>query len=1014
MKIAPLRTNEDDCLDALRALEVLDSPPEAELQALVEIASLVCNTPISLISLIDVERQWFKANTGLPEVHETPRDVALCAHAVLGEDLFEVHDASHDPRFADNPLVTGATHLRFYAGMPITLQAGMPVGTLCVIDRQPKQLSDLQRTVLRQLAIAAGQALRGRAAMRHLQRERSRLMEREHALHHETAQLQSANAQLQDLTHALDEAQRLGHFGSWEWDLASGRFNSSQALRDLMRRPEGAPPPALDEVLDCFMPSTPPGPRQAWEQCLQEGTPFALEVELATEHDGSTRWIETRGAALRDAAGHIATLRGTAQDITHRKQTELALRRSQELLERVGMLAGVGGWEYDLESGTVYWSPVVCRIHGVPPGRLLTLEESMAPYVPESRAIMQAQALEAMKTGQTFDLMLSFVRSDGVLRSVRTVGSAEMRDGEPIRLCGAVQDITDQLRLSRELEDQHELLRVTLQSIGDAVITTDASGHITWINPAAERMTGWLTQEAAGRPLRQVFHIIHEETRELAPDPVATCLETGSVVGLANHSLLVARDGQERGIEDSAAPIRSHSGDVLGAVLVFHDVSEQRRLSQEMTYRASHDALTGLLNRTEFEARLQRTLDSSRHDGSEHALLFIDLDQFKLVNDACGHTVGDKLLQRVAKLLEGTVRSRDSLARLGGDEFAVLLWHCSVKQARRVAQNICDQMDEARFMHEERRFRIGASVGLVPISRRWTNTEEIKQAADAACYAAKEEGRNRVHEWFDTDAAMQARHGEVQWTSRIERALDNDEFELYAQKISALQGEHDGLHAEVLIRIRFPDGTLIAPGAFLPAAERYHLITRIDRWVMAKTIAWLQTFECLQWLDCVNINLSGQSVGDRAFHAWTYAQLTDVACARVRSKLCFEITETTAVTHMADAALFIDEVRALGVRVALDDFGAGASSFGYLKNLAVDYLKIDGQFVRDLDKDPLHTAAVRCFVDVAKVVGVRTVAEFVEHPSVMIHLTELGVDFAQGYLVHQPEPLTRLRRVPMA
>ena len=590
--------------------------------------------------------------------------------------------------------------------------------------------------------------------------------------------------------------------------------------------------------------------------------------------------------------------------------------------------------------------------------------------------------------------------------SARTVADAI---GNPTQLVGVDWDVTELKEMNARLNQQHELLRVTLQSIGDAVITTDASSHVTWLNPVAERMTGWMRAEAIGRPLTQVFHIVNENTRAPAENPVSACLMQGKVAGLAKHTLLLSRNGEEFGIEDSAAPIRGEDGCVLGGVLVFHDVSEQRRLSGEMTYRATHDALTGLVNRAEFETRMRRALSSAHTEGKVHSLLYIDLDQFKLVNDACGHSVGDQLLQRVAKLLQETVRTRDTLARLGGDEFAVILEQCSPEQAQRVAQQVCDRMEEFRFLHAERRFRIGASIGLVPLDSRWANAAAVMQAADTSCYAAKDAGRNRVHVWFDSDTAMRARHGEMQWATRLEQALDENQFELFAQRIDVCGAVEQGLHAEVLIRLRDPQGGLIPPGAFLPAAERFHMATRIDRWVLGNVLAQLKPGVDMTALTTLCINLSGQSVGDRSFHRYAVDALA-AAGPQVCQRICLEITETAAVTNMADAGVFIEQVRALGVRIALDDFGAGASSFGYLKNLKVDLLKIDGSFIRDLIDDPLDDAAVRCFVDVAAVVSVKTVAEFVDRQEVLDRVTELGIDFAQGFLLHKPEPMAQLFR----
>ena len=344
------------------------------------------------------------------------------------------------------------------------------------------------------------------------------------------------------------------------------------------------------------------------------------------------------------------------------------------------------------------------------------------------------------------------------------------------------------------------------------------------------------------------------------------------------------------------------------------------------------------------------------------------------------------------------------VARLGGDEFGVILERCDAEQAQRVAQKICDQMEQFRFLHDGRRFRVGASIGLVPIDRRWMNMAAVMQAADASCYAAKEAGRNRVHAWFDTDSAVRTRQGEMQWVTRLEQALDEDRFELYGQRIARLGQPDRGLHCEVLLRLREADGSIILPGVFLPAAERFNLATRIDRWVLRRVFERLQAAEADgQQVEMIAINLSGNSVGDRTFHR-DVGEMIRQATFDVRC-LCFEITETAAITNFSDAKAFIDDVRALGVRIALDDFGAGASSFGYLKSLPVDFLKIDGQFIKDLLNDPLDNAAVRCFREVAGVIGVRTIAECVETEDVRDALAAIGIDMIQGWLVHRPAPL---------
>ncbi len=550
-------------------------------------------------------------------------------------------------------------------------------------------------------------------------------------------------------------------------------------------------------------------------------------------------------------------------------------------------------------------------------------------------------------------------------------------------------------------------LQTTLDSIGDAVITTDPYGRVQWMNPVAERTTGWLMDDAVGKPLSAVFVIVDDATRTFAADPVDLCLARESTVDVVEHVTLIARTGRESAIACSASPIREADGRVLGAVLTFRDVSEQRRLTSEMSHRAMHDFLTGLPNRTAFEGRLASLLATIPHDGREHVLLFIDLDQFKVVNDACGHAAGDQLLCQISGIVRTCVRTHDTLARLGGDEFGLLLEDCDPARAQIVAQKICDQMEQFRFVHEGRRFRVGASIGLVPFDARWPSVTAALQAADASCYAAKEEGRNRVHVWRDSDRALEARQGEMHWVSRIELALDEDRFELYAQRITPIAKEEAGLHFEVLLRMRDAGGALSLPGGFLPVAERFHLATRLDRWVVRKSFDWMATAERAGVdIELMAINLSGHSLVDRAFHR-DIGEMIRSAPFDVR-RLCFEITETAAITHLADARAFIDDVRGLGVKIALDDFGAGASSFGYLKTLPVDFIKIDGHFVANLLHDQIDHAAVRCFCEIAKVMGVKTIAEFVEDDAVRDELRAIGVDMAQGFLVHRPEPIADL------
>lgn len=1106
---------------SVRNLGILDTQPEAAFDALVRAASLVCETPIALLSLLDADRIWFKAQVGLPEQTEIKRDLSFCRHTIDQRAPLEISDALNDARFKNNPLVADAPHVRFYAGVPLTLGDGMTVGTLCVIDQEPRELRPEQRAILQQLGIAAVHALEGRRAL-----------QLEQDLRDELGASLAASAQSEAQFRAFSDSSPLGifaadasgklHYTNARWQTIFGcaedeglgdgwipfvraderdavvaawrqTFESGSSLdhRYTLSRPDGtvrivharAEPISTDsdkvsgyvgsveditEVHSAQVVLEQDRQRMAdiligtgagtWEWNVQTGetrfnerwaqiigysleelSPTSIatwarfshpddlahsnsllekhfagesesyECEARMQHrDGHWVWVLDRGRVLSwTADGKPEWMFGTHLDITLRKEQEAALRKSEALLNRTGEVAGVGGWELDLATNALKWTSQTRSIYGIEGDRTPPLEEAIEFYAPEARPVIQAAVDKAIETGKGWDLELPFIRADGRRIWVRAVGEVEFDDGQPVRLVGAFQDITLRRGLHDQLIEQHELLRVTLESIGDAVITTEADGRVSWLNPVAEYMTGWTAQAAKDQPIERILTLVHEETRAIAQNPVRLCLETGKMAGLASNTVLVSRTGSEFGIEDSASPIRNRSGEIVGAVLVFHDVTEQRRVSSEMHYRATHDALTTLANRAEFETRLEHALQVSRHDGVQCALMYIDLDQFKLINDTCGHGIGDQFLQNVAKLLGGFVRSTDTLARLGGDEFGIILEHCPLETAHKIAQRICEQMDKFRLAHDGRRLRVGASIGLVPVDERWLNTSAIMQAADSACYAAKEAGRNQVHVWHDTDEVMLARHGDMQWATRLEHALDEHEFELHGQRITALTDEVTGLHIEVLLRLRDGAKGLVMPNAFMPAAERFQLASRLDRWVLREVVALLKGTKQLDHIACLSLNLSGQSVSDPAFHREALA-LFERAGPQICKRLCLEITETVAVTNIIEATRFISSVRHLGVKVALDDFGSGSSSFGYLKMLPIDIIKIDGGFIRNLLHDPIDAAAVRCFVDVAGIVGVKTVAEFVDNDAVLERVRALGIDFAQGGLHHAPEPIEGL------
>ena len=982
---AALPSNEPERLARLHALRVLDTEPDELFDSLALAAAGLCEVPIATISLVDEKRQWFKSVIGL-QIRETPRNVSMAAHIVLGGEVLVVEDMRVDPRFDANPFATGEAGVRFFAGAPITLSDGFTIGALCVVDRVVKTLHDHQIRTLRHLAKTAARAFES------FERAAQALALADEANDRITRLYRSSPVPLFSMN---GEGRLMMVSDAWTTEIGYSR----------------------DEIEG----------RHVSDFLTAESRRFALEVGIPTfiragrtnKHeyqmickDGSLIDVAVSQVLERDAGGQPLRSMGVFENITMRRRAERALLAEQERMARILEGTNAGTWEVNVQTGETFfnerWAEIIGRtLEELAPtdvkGWLALLHPDDAP-----RAI---ELTQAHYRGQAdyFDFEGRIRHKDGHWIWVKDRGRVSERtaDGKPLWMHGTHADITPRKQFESELARSRELLQVTLESIGDAVITTDIHGCVQWLNRVAERMTGWLKEEVVGRPVDRVFVVVDDETRMPTRNPVARCLATSAIVSGSGNTTLISKSGEEFGVEDSASPIREANGQVLGAVLVFRDVSEQRRLDNEMRHRAKHDLLTGLYNRAEFESRLAHVLESTEDDDARHVLLYIDLDQFKLVNDACGHSAGDQLLRQVSGILRNCVRGHDTLARLGGDEFGVMLEHCDLAAAQRVAQKVCDEMDEFRFLHDGKRFRVGTSIGLVPIDAHWSSLKALLQAADAACYAAKEGGRNRVHAWVDSDAALKARNGDMQWVSRLELALDEDRFALFGQRIESIAEPSGGLHFEVLLRMREPDGTLVLPGAFLPAAERFHLATRMDRWVVRHAFEALRaaTRDHID-VGMMSINLSGQSLGDRAFHR-DIGEMVRRAAFDVR-RVCFEITETTAITHMSDARAFIDDMRALGVKVALDDFGAGASSFGYLKSLPVDYLKIDGHFITSLLDDELDHAAVRCFCEVARVVGVKTIAEFVETEAVRQELRKIGVDMAQGYLVHRPEPLERL------
>jgi diguanylate cyclase (GGDEF)-like protein/PAS domain S-box-containing protein len=575
------------------------------------------------------------------------------------------------------------------------------------------------------------------------------------------------------------------------------------------------------------------------------------------------------------------------------------------------------------------------------------------------------------------------------------------------------------LRTHKLLEQRHafasalqlekERAQVTLASIGDGVITTDVEGSIAYMNPAAEQLTHWKNDQATGLPLAALFNLIDENEQRDSSTLIEHIL-SGKLIGGSEHSKLIQRlDGSVVSVALTGSPIQTDN-QVSGAVLVLRDMTQERQYIANLSWQATHDALTGLANRREFEYRLEQALGSLVNQPGNHALMFLDLDQFKLVNDTNGHAAGDELLRHICVLLQQGIREGDTLARLGGDEFGILLDHCSADVAERIAEGLRQSVESLHFVWKGRPFMTTISVGLVHISNAPTNLETSLRAADMACYMAKEKGRNRVQVYHDDDSELSTRFGEMAWIQRLHMALEDNRFCLYSQEIAALGrvADHSNGHVEILLRLRDESGRMILPDSFIPAAERYGMMTTLDRWVVQNVFKIIS--DCLSDehrqgpLAVCAINLSGTSIGDDAFLEYLRQQFQIYAIPP--ELICFEITETSAISNLGSAIRFINELKSLGCRFSLDDFCAGMSSFAYLKHLPVDFLKIDGSFVKDMLDDPINRAMVEVINHIGHVMGKKTIAEFVESPQIEQALLEIGVDYAQGYVIERPQLFT--------
>ena len=920
--------------------------------------------------------------------------------------------------------------------------------------------------------------------------------------------------------------------GTWEWNVQTGETRFNERWADIV----GYRLEELEPVsIDTWKALAHPDDMKAWAARLEDhfsGKTAYYDVESRMRHrDGHDVWIRDRGRVFTwTADGKPEWMFGTHFLIDAEKRSRESLLARHALLDRVANLSGVGAWELEIGSKSLFWSNETKRIHGVADSYQPSVDEGINFYAPEARPVISSAVEEGMKSGKAWDLELPLIRKDGQRIWVRAVGNVEFENEAAVRIIGSFQDITEKVRdrneliaakewtayaaakgrvglwsldtilgelnwdaqmttyfgfrpddqpksvaewmralgmesrdklkdairgaifdgadldlelsvdigagdhkvlklvgaphrdqesfvdriqgacfdltehrhLTARLQEEASKLSVTLTSIGDGVITTDETGRVTWMNPAAEKITGRTAASVAGQPSTDVLRLLNEKTRQVVACPIEKSLKKRATVILEPDSVLLRPDGTEVAIEDSVAPLLDADNRIIGAVMVFRDTTLQRIQTRETAFRASHDSLTGLLNRDAFLGRLDDCLaDPLKRNGSY--LFFIDVDHFKRINDSIGHAAGDAILACIADVLRDCVDESAAVSRLGGDEFAILLRARTQAAAEAIGQKICRRVAESTCLKRstDKQISIGTSIGIVSLTHQLVTTAEALRMADIAAYSAKNNGRGQACVWNDLDGDMLAMSRQTSLIDLIEAAISDGSWCVQEQCIQGVEGRGDGgAFAELLIRLPDGNGGMISPSDFLPAAERYGMMQDIDLWMCAHALDRIRSSVAAGTSKRYSVNISSSSICSETFRR-EVVTLLSLAPDGVAGLLCIEVAETTVLSNLETCRTFLAELRSLGVRIAIDDFGAGSTAFRHFQNFPADFLKIDGSFIGNM-MNPIEDACITCFLRMAEVAHFRTIAEHVEDEDQIAALTALKVDYLQGYAVGRP------------
>ena len=851
--------------------------------------------------------------------------------------------------------------------------------------------------------------------------------------------------QLRNSEASLRKAQQISHLGFWETDLITDKLFISDEIYSICSIDRQNFNNDRSAFLNLIHPDDLPGLNQARAVMIDGDVPLNEEHRVLRP-DGTVRYVHSQGEVIRNADGQATRMVGTMQDITERKTAEIALSRSnralrvlnqcihtivhaasgQEMIEAVcNTIIEIGGYRFawvgyaqsDVAK-TVY--PVASA--GYEAGYLenyFSWNKDSKTFDPVSDAITTGEF--AVVNNLTGENVYGSLRNAALVRGYRSEIALPLKvgnqafgalmiyasepdafDEEEILLLISLADElafgilslytrAEHERSSRSLRDHENQYRLIYDANPSMLFTVDEHGVILSVNQCGAEQLGYRVDELIGKP---IFELSPDSDKQAAERQLRTWLERpDSVTGQEQRK--IARDGSILWVNESVRVMKNNA-DVRTLVIVCTDITATRRLTDELAYQATHDPLTGLINRNEFEQRLNQLLSSTRLDNTQHVLCYMDLDGFRQVNDNCGHIAGDELLRQLGGVLLGHIRKRDTIARLGGDEFAVLMEHCPMYRAKVIAGKILQAIKDFQFVWDRRAFRLSVSIGLVPVNNLSGSMVEVMNDADRACYTAKDLGRNRLHIFGKGETDLTKKHGELRRRDEILHALEHNGFQLYFQAIECLKSRKEEMERfEVLLRMHAESGELLGADAFMPVAERYDLSVKIDQWVIDKLFGLMaglrnQDRNIPQFF----VNLSGHSLGHDALLQFIVKRLDGLAVPP--EKICFEITETAAIANLTQAVRFINILRESGCYFALDDFGSGLSSYAYLKNLQVDYLKIDGFFVKGIVSDPVNLAIVKSMHEIGKVLGKQTIAEPVEDKDTRDILQKIGLDYVQG------------------